>query len=157
MSSLNNVANFRTQYRGNRRWNGNWGMVWIDNDPVFEHKSFEAKVTADREDIISGNSKDSKVTSLTGEGSMTIHKVFNRGLSTLLEEWKKGHDPRCKITATHADPDMIDAQQEEISIDNVWFDVIEMMKFEKGTVTETEITFHFTPEDASWTNKVEKS
>ena len=156
MSSLSSMESYRTGYRGRRRWNGNWGMLWIDNDPVFEHKLFEVKVIGDREDVIIGNSKDSKVTSLKGEGNFTILKVFNRGLSKLLEEWKKGHDPRCKVTATHADPDMIDAQQEEIAIDNVGFDEIEMMKFEKGSVTETEISFHFTPEDAKWTNTVEK-
>ena len=49
-------------YRGRRRWSGNHGMVWLNSSKVFEHKSFEAKVVFNREDIPIGNSVDSKVT-----------------------------------------------------------------------------------------------
>ena len=142
-------------YRGRRRWNGNHGRLWIDNDLIFELSAFECKVTADREDVIIGNSKDSKVVGLTGEGSFTIKKVINRGFNNLLEEWKAGRDPRCTLVGLLEDPDMIDSQKERISIDNVWFNELEIMKFAKGEMVETEVPFGFTPEDISYMEDVE--
>ena len=137
-------------YRGRRRWSGNHGMVWLNNSKVFEHKSFEAKVVFNREDVPIGNSVDSKVTGLSGEGEIVIMNGFNRGFNDYLEEQKKGHDPRFTIVAKHSDPDMIDAGKERIKIANVTFDELTLMQFEKGTVRETTIPFKFTPEDASY-------
>ena len=137
-------------YRGRRRWSGNHGMVWLNNSKVFEHKSFEAKVIFNREDVIIGKSVDSKVTSMSGEGEIVIINVFNRGFSEYLEAQKAGHDPRFTIVAKHEDPDMLDAGKERIKITNVTFDELTLMQFEKGTVRETTIPFKFTPEDASY-------
>ena len=143
------------KYRGRRRWNGNHGRVWWDGKLLFEISKFEAKVTADREDVIIGNSKDSKITSLTGEGSITIRAVINRNINTYLEEWKNGHDPRANIVALLADPDMVDAQKERITIDNVWFKDLTLMTFEKGQVVEKEFPFGFTPEDVAYIEEVD--
>ena len=141
-------------YRGNRRWNGNFGRVWVNGDLLFEINSFECKVTADREDVIIGQSKDSKIVSLTGEGTITIKKVFNRGFSTYMENLKAGHDVRFTIVAALSDPDMINAQKERISIENVWFSELDIMHFTKGEVVETEIPFGFTPEDLTYLETV---
>lgn len=142
-------------YRGRRRWNGNHGMVWINGEKIFEHKSFEAKVVINDEDVPIGNSVDRKVVGLAGEGELVIVNVFNRGFHEYLEEQKAGHDPRFTIVAKHEDPDMINAGKERIVIDNVWFDELQMMQFEKGTVRETTLSFGFTPEDASYLETVE--
>ena len=142
-------------YRGNRRWNGDWGKVYVNGTLIFELQSFECKVTADREDVIIGQSKDSKVVSLTGEGNITIKKVFNRGFAEYLENLKAGHDVRFNIVAVLSDPDMLKQQNERISIENVWFDDIDVMHFTKGEVVETEIPFHFTPEDLRYLETVE--
>ena len=137
-------------YRGRRRWSGNHGQIWLNNSKVFEHKSFECKVVFNREDVIIGNSVDSKVVSMSGEGEIVIVNVFNRGFNDYLEEQKKGHDPRFTIVAKHEDPDMLNAGKERIVIANVWFDELTLMQFEKGTVRETTIPFKFTPEDVSY-------
>lgn len=137
-------------YRGRTRWSGNYGMIWLNNSKVFEHKSFEAKVVFEREDVWIGHSKDSKVTGLSGEGEIVIMNVFNRGFSDYLEEQKAGHDPRFTIVAKHEDPDMLRAGKERIKISNVTFDELVLMQFEKGTVRETTIPFKFTPEDVSY-------
>ena len=142
------------KYRGRRRWNGNHGKLWVDGRLIFEIVSFECKVTSDRDDVIIGNSKDSKVVSLTGEGSFTIKSVINRNISYLLEEWKAGHDPRCTLVGLIEDPDMIDANKERVTIDNVWFNELTLMTFEKGAVVEKEFPFGFTPEDAVFTEIV---
>lgn len=141
-------------YRGRRRWNGNHGRVWWDGKLLFEISKFECKVTADREDVIIGNSKDSKITSLTGEGSFTIKSVINRNINDYLEEWKAGHDPRANIVGLLEDPDMVEGQKERCSIDNVWFKELTLMQFEKGQVVEKEFPFGFTPEDASFIETV---
>ena len=142
-------------YRGRRRWSGNHGMVWINGEKIFEHKSFEAKVVINDEDVPIGNSVDRKVVGLSGEGELVIMNVFNRGFAEYLEEQKAGHDPRFTIIGKHEDPDMLKAGKERIVIDNVWFDEIQLMQFEKGTVRETTIPFGFTPEDAIYMETVE--
>ncbi len=142
------------KYRGRRRWTGNHGRVWFDGALIFEIVKFEAKVTADREDVIIGESKDSKITSLSGEGTLTVKPVWNRSCKRFLEEWNAGHDPRTMVVATLEDPDMIDAQRESIVIDNVWIKEIGLMQFEKGKVVEKEFPFGFTPQDARFTESV---
>lgn len=142
-------------YRGRRRWNGNHGRVWWDGLLLFEISKFNAKVTADREDVIIGNSKDSKITSLTGEGSFAVKSVINRNINQYLEEWKAGHDPRATLVGLLEDPDMVEGQKERCSIDNVWFKELSLMDFEKGKVVEKEFPFGFTPEDASFIETVD--
>lgn len=143
------------KYRGRRRWNGSHGRVWWDGEMLFEISKFEAKVTADREDVLIGNSKDSKITSLTGEGSFTIKSVINRNINRYLEEWKNGHDPRATLVGLIDDPDAVEGQKERSIIDNVWFNELVLLAFEKGQVVEKEFTFGFTPEDASFVETVD--
>ena len=122
---------------------------------LFEIAKFEAKVTADREDVLIGNSKDSKITSLTGEGSFTIKSVINRNINRYLEEWKNGHDPRATLVGLIDDPDAVEGQKERCILDNVWFNELLLMSFEKGQVVEKEFPFGFTPEDASFVETVD--
>ena len=143
------------KYRGRRRWNGSHGRVWWDGEMLFEIAKFEAKVTADREDVLIGNSKDSKITSLTGQGSFTIKSVINRNINRYLEEWKNGHDPRATLVSLIDDPDAVEGQKERCILDNVWFNELLLMAFEKGQVVEKEFTFGFTPEDAAFVETVD--
>lgn len=141
-------------YRGRRRWSGSHGQLWWDGELVFEISKFEATVTADREDVYIGISKDSKIVSLTGEGSITVKSVINRNVKKFLDEYKAGRDPRSTLTGLMDDPDAVDGQKERISIDNVWFNELTLMTFEKGQVVEKEFPFGFTPEDASFIETV---
>lgn len=146
---------FDVQYRGRRRWNGSHGKVWWDNELLFEIEKFEVNVEPQREDVLIGNSVDSKIVSLKGTGTITIKSVINRNLNKFLEEWKAGHDPRTTLVGLLEDPDMIDAQKERVSIDNVWFNKLDLMSFEKGKVVEKGYPFGFTPEDAAYVETVE--
>lgn len=146
---------FDVQYRGRKRWNGSHGKVWWDNELLFEIEKFEVNVEPQREDVLIGNSVDSKIVSLKGTGTITIKSVINRNLNKFLEEWKAGHDPRTTLVGLLEDPDMIDAQKERVSIDNVWFNKLDLMSFEKGKVVEKEYPFGFTPEDAAYVETVE--
>lgn len=142
-------------YRGRRRWNGSHGKVWWDGELLFEISKFECKVTANREDVLIGNSVDSKIVSLQGEGSFTVKSVINRNINAYLEEWKAGHDPRATLVGLIDDPDAVDGGKERCSIDNVWFNELMLMSFEKGQVVEKEFPFGFTPEDARFIETVE--
>ena len=144
------------QYRGNRRWSGNYGRIWLNGDLIFELVSFELKVVADRDDVIIGQSKDSKITSLTGEGEIVIKKVFNRGFRSMLEKWKAGKDVRLDLVGSLKDPDMLHSGEERIEVSNLWFNELEIMKFAKGEVVETTIPIGFTPEDLKYTKIVNK-
>lgn len=143
------------KYRGRRRWNGSHGKVWFDGELVFEIESFECTVEAQREDVIIGNSVDSKITSLKGEGTAKIKNVINRNFRKLHEAWSAGKDPRSVITGLLDDPDAVDGQKERISIDNVWFNKLTPLHFEKGKVVETDIPFGFTPEDLQYIESID--
>ena len=143
------------KYRGRRRLNGSHGKVWFDGELVFEIESFECTIEAQREDVIIGNSVDSKITSLKGEGTAKIKNVINRNFRKLHEAWSAGHDPRSVITGLLDDPDAVDGQKERISIDNVWFNKLTPLHFEKGKVVETDIPFGFTPEDLQYIESID--
>lgn len=148
-------SEYDVRYRGRRRWNGSHGKLWWENELVFEIQSFECHVEANREDVLIGNSVDSKITSLTGTGTITIRKVINRNFNRFLEDWKAGHDPRTNLVGLVEDPDMIDSKKERISIENVWLNNLDLMSFTKGEIMEAEIPFGFTPEDVKYLETVD--
>ncbi|MDQ7096937.1 phage tail tube protein [Desulfosporosinus sp. PR] len=141
--------------RGNNQISGSWGQIWWDGELIFELESFEAKVTAEREDVVIGMNKDSKLVGLKGEGSIKVKKVFSRGKKNLLEAWKKGQDPRSTLVGKIKDPDTVGNQSERISIGNVWFDELTLMQFESGKKGEEEYKFGFTAEDADFLDTIE--
>lgn len=142
-------------YRGRRRWNGSHGKVWWDGELLFEISKYECKVIVNREDVLIGNSVDSKIVSLQGQGSFTIKSVINRNINAYLEEYKAGRDPRATLVGLIDDPDAVDGQKERCSVDNVWFNELTLLAFEKGQVVEKEYPFGFTPEDAQFIETVE--
>ena len=139
--------------RGNRTITGTYGELWLDNEKVAELKSIEAKITAERADVQLGISVDSKITGLKGEGTVTIYKVYTRG-KKILENWAKGKDVRSRIVTSIKDPDSLKGQEERVSIDNVWFNSIDLVKFSKGEIVEEEIPFGFTPSDVKYENAI---
>lgn len=77
---------------GSSQISGTWGKLWWDGTLIAEVLSFEAKVTANREEIQFGMSKDSKITSLSGEGTVKLGKVYSRGKKKIigsLEKWRR--------------------------------------------------------------------
>lgn len=143
------------RFRGRNRLSGNWGRLFINGVMIFELSAFECKVTADRDDVIIGQSKDSKIVSLTGEGSFTIKQVFTRGYDKLFNNWKEGYDERFIFVGVIRDPDTYLHQQERIRIENVAISSLEILKFSKGEVVEKTVDFTFTPEDLHFENSIE--
>lgn len=139
--------------RGNQTISGAYGTLWLNNEKVMELKSVEAKVTAERTDVQLGLSIDSKIIGLKGEGTITVNKVYTRG-KKLLEDWLKGKDTRSRIVTSIQDPDAVGKGEERVSIDNVWFNAIDLAKFTRGEVVEEELPFGFTPEDVMYENAI---
>ena len=161
-----------TTYRGRRRIAGNYGRVYVQSDTdgamttdasgttfdlIFEIKAFEAKITAEREDVWIGISKDSKVVGYSGEGEITIVQVFDRGYSTWVEAAQKGHDIRFTLIGDLSDPDQLGHSSDRIKIANVWINELEIMKFEKGGIVEKTIPFGFTPQDVYYSSAMERT
>lgn len=139
--------------RGNKVLTGTWAEVWINGSKVFEISKIEAKVTANREDIQLDMDIDSKITGLKGEGSMSIKKVYSR-YNEIFEAWTKGEDMRCQIITKLADPDAVGKQIERYSIDNVWYNELPLVNYEKGSIIEEEVAFGFTPSDMQSLDKI---
>jgi hypothetical protein len=132
--------------------NGSFGSLYWNGELILEVEFFEAKVTANREDVQMAGTLDvdSKITSLKGEGSFKIKKIFTRGINKMLDEWKKGKDPRSQLVGKLADPDSPKKQKERVIINNVAFSEITLMQFELGQKLESEFPFTFTPSDVEF-------
>lgn len=138
-----------TNIRGYHTIAGAHGTLWIDNEKIAEF----TKVTADRKDVQLGLSVDSKIVALKGEGSVTLEKVYSRG-KKILEKLVKGNDVRVRIITNLADPDTPGKQEERISLDNVWFNSIDLINITRGEIVEEEYPFGFTPEDLAYENDI---
>lgn len=140
---------------GNRQINGSYGSLWLDNEKVAEILSFEAKVTAERKNVLQAGSNDvdSKIINIKGAGRMRLKKVYTRGINALLDAWKEGKDPRSMISAKVDDPDAFGSERVEIS--DVWFTEITAMQFEVGQLLEREIPFGFTPSSIKMTETID--
>ncbi len=133
--------------RGNQVLSGTWGEVWVDGVPILEAKKVEAKASANREDVQMGIDVDSKMTGIKGEVTITINKVYST-YNTILKNYKNGSDVRSQLITKVADPDAVGAQQERWSFDNVWWNDLPLVIYEKGALIEEELTGGFTPSDA---------
>lgn len=159
---------YDSRFTGRRRLSGNYGRLYIslgagtgtgqnaDEEviPVFEVNAFNAKIIADRDDVIVGISKDSKIVSLTGEGEFTVKYVYDRGFTQLVKDWAAGHDTRITLIGTLADPDAIGYGEEKIKIVDCWINEMEIMNFEKGSVVERTIPFGFAPDLVTFPNSI---
>lgn len=134
---------------GRRQLNGKHAKLWWDGELIFEVENFETKAVANREEVsmIGSMDVDSKVMSITGEGSMTLKHVYSRGVRKLLDAWKKGIDPRSTLTGLKDDPDAVGGQKERITINNVWFNEVTLLSFESGALGTREYPFGFTVSD----------
>lgn len=132
--------------RGNRVLTGSYAEIWINGILCAECEKIEAKITVNREDVKLGADIDSKMTGLKGEGSMTIHKVYTR-FEDVRKAYMRGEDVRSEIMAKLADPDAIGKQAERYSIQNVWFNELPLINWERGAMVKEEVSFGFTASD----------
>ncbi|WLR52465.1 phage tail tube protein [Bacillus tianshenii] len=136
-----------SKVKSNKQINGTFGTVWVNGDKWLDIDSFEAKITIDFEDVnMAGDlATHKKMTGWTGEGSMTVKKVYSRGASLMANAVKKGVLPDISIVGKLDDPDAFGA--ERIAIKEVTFNEFMLMKFEQKTLSTEELPFNFADYD----------
>lgn len=127
----------------NRIMNGTFGDIWVNNIKWVDLKSFEAKATAEYEDVnIQGKlGKGRKYMGYEGAGSITCHKVYSRGARLIADGFKTGIMPDIKIISKLDDPAAFGA--ERVVYSGVTFDEVTLAKFESKSLGEEELPFKF--------------
>lgn len=127
----------------NRTMNGTYGAVWVNNIKFLDLKSFEAKATADYEDVpIQGvNGMPRKYMGYQGAGSITCHKIYSRGAKLLADAFRTGIMPDIKMISKLDDPAAFGA--ERVVYEGVTFDEFTLAKFEGKSLGEEELPFKF--------------
>lgn len=122
---------------------GTWGQLWMDGELIAECSAFQAKYTNNKEKVaICGQMvNDSKVVSVDGTGSITLHKVYSR-FATQNDSILKGRDTRCTLIGKLADPDSYGV--EGVAIYNVSFDDQTLADWAAGKLGEVTKPFTFT-------------
>lgn len=129
--------------KSNKQINGTFGSVWVNGEKWLDVDSFEAKVTIDYEDVnMAGDlATHKKMIGWTGEGSITVKKVYSRGASLMAHAAKTGIMPDINIVGKLADPDAYGA--ERVDIREVTFNEFTLMAFEQKTPATEELPFNF--------------
>lgn len=136
-----------SKIRANKQVNGTFGAVWVNNDKWLDIEEFEAKVNVDYEDVNMAEdlATHKKMIGWSGEGSMTVKKVYSRGAALLAEAIKKGIVPEISIVGKLADPDAFGS--ERVALNEVTFNEATLMKFEQKTTMTEELPFNFADYD----------
>ena len=130
---------------------GTHGVIWINGSKCYEVSKFEAKLSADREEVqFAGEMvKDSKLMALSGTWSATIKKIYSYA-KTIAEKFMHGEDVRVTLIGKLEDPD--NGGIEKIQLSNCWFDEVTLQSFEGGKICEDELSGGFT--DVSYLNDI---
>ena len=129
--------------KANKQINGTFGSVWVNNEKWLDVESFEAKVALNFEDVNMPEdlATHKKYTGWSGEGSLTVKKVYSRGAKLLGAAAKTGKMPEITIVGKLADPDAFGA--ERVSIEEVTFNEFTLLAFEQKTLATEELPFNF--------------
>lgn len=129
--------------KSNRVINGTFGTVWVNGEKWMDVDAFEAKVTMNFEDVnMAGDlSTKKKYTGWSGEGSITVKKVYSRGSSQMADAAKTGIMPDITIVGKLDDPDAFGA--ERVSMSEVTFNEFTLLAFEQKTIATEELPFNF--------------
>lgn len=138
---------------GKRVVSGSKGILCLNGLRYAEVKSVESKASINRDTVQMGGDydEDSKITSISCEGSFVIHKVFTRE-KEFVEALQKGDDPRFQLFVDLDDPQSYG--KETIQIDNCWFNEITLIQFEVGSILEREFPFGHTFSTANYLNSI---
>ena len=131
-------------YTADRVINGTYGEVWVDGDYIAEVTGLEAKVSLDKTDVqqVRRLAKGSKVTGMSGKGTLKTNKTRSYFLNKLSKSMQAGKCPTSTIKSKLADPDSYGA--EAILLKGVSFDELTLADFEGGKLGEESIAFTFT-------------
>lgn len=127
--------------------NGTYGSVWWDGEQIYEVESFEAKLTPNYEDVNMAGSPATykKGMGYSGDGTLTLKKIFSRPQQKMASQLRKGIFPRFTLAGKLADPEAYGT--ERVILQDVTINEIMLMKFEQKTLGSVEIPFNFSDYD----------
>lgn len=127
----------------NRQINGTFGSLWVNGEKWMDVESFEAKISLNFEDVNMPESLSTKkkYTGWSGEGTVTVKKVFSRGAKLIAKATKTGKMPNIKMVGKLADPDAYGS--ERVALSDVTINEVTLMAFEQKTLATEEIPFNF--------------
>ncbi|QSB10444.1 phage tail tube protein [Lysinibacillus fusiformis] len=136
-----------SKLKANKQINGTFGTLWVNKEKWMDVESFEATVNFDFEDsnMCEDLATHKKLMGWNGEGTITVKKVYSRGAQLMGEAAKTGIIPDIELIGKLADPDAYGS--ERVSISEVTFNSMTLMKFEKKTKMEEELPFNFADYD----------
>ena len=122
--------------------NGLYGEVWVDGEKIAECTACQAKVAKNKQTVnLCGQfMDDTKVTSGSGTGSLTLYKV-DSGFIQRQRELQNGVDVRCTIISKLRDPDSFGA--ERVALYNVNFDDLTLADWQAATMGTVTAPFTF--------------
>jgi len=132
----------RTIDSAKRVINGTHGSIWLDGEKIAECTACQGKVNKTKETInLCGQfMSDSKATSGTGTGSLTLYKV-DSGFILKCADVQDGVDRRFTIVSKLDDPDSYGA--ERVAFHNVSFDDLTLADWQAATVGSITVPFTF--------------
>lgn len=127
--------------------NGTYGRIWVDGELWAEVETFQATVTPEYEEVHqSGDlATHQALVGWSGEGSMTIRKVFSRVQRKIAMNIKRGITPRAQIIGKLDAPDS--NGRETAVMNDVTFGQFDIMRFEQKTINKEELSFNFSDFD----------
>lgn len=122
---------------------GTWGRVWLDGKEFAKVSSITAELTNNYQDYYQGQDVRRVKVSQSGTGSLTIQSVVS-DCADLLKKYKdRGEEPHFTIETNLNDPGALNQQQEGYTLNEVSFDSVPFLGFEKGNVVTKDLSFAF--------------
>ena len=122
--------------------NGTYGEVWVDGEKIAECTACQLKVAKNKQTVnLCGQfMDDSKATSGSGTGSLTLYKV-DSGFIRRQQGMQDGEDVRGTVISKLRDPDSYGA--ERVAVYNVSFDDMTLADWQAATVGTVTTPFTF--------------
>lgn len=134
-------------YTPDRVINGTFGEVWVDNDYMAEVIGLEAKIKLNTADVnmVRTLKKGTKVTGISGSGTLKLNKVTSYFIKKNGDNIKAGKATRATIITKLDDPEALGA--ERIALNDCVFTELSLADWEAGKLSEESIPFSFSDFD----------
>lgn len=122
--------------------NGVWGEIWVDGEKIAECTACRGVVAKNKQTVnLCGQfMDDTKATSGTGTGSLTLYKV-DSGFIQRQRGIQDGEDARYTVISKLKDPDSYGA--ERVAFYNVSFDDLTLADWQAATIGTVTAAFTF--------------
>lgn len=128
----------------NKKINGTFGEVWVDDYYMAEVTGLQAKVTIEKEEVVQTGSleKGYKVTGLDCKGTVKLNKISSFFIEKIGENLKAGKQTACTIITKLADPAADGV--ERVKLTGCTFDELTLADWEAKKLGEESYPFTFT-------------